>query len=167
MNRIISKRIGRLLVENGIITEEQLKDGLKRQEEKGEYIGQNLVELGYTTEDDIVGCLTTQYGYPYLPLKNYEINPEIIKSLPKEMARDYFVIPIDKIGNVLTVAMANPLQEAIEVIEKATGCKVAIFVSTGSEIQSVLEKYYGITLDNVNTSRILGEIDIHEEKRGM
>lgn len=164
MKRVITKRLGQLLIENDIVTEKELEDALRRQKEHGGYIGQNLVDMGYTTEEEIVSCLTVQYGYPYLPLKNYEINREIIKLIPVKLARDYYVIPIDKIGNVVTVTMANPLQEeAIEVIEKACGCKIEIFVSTGSEIQHALKEYYNVKLDSADTSQMLTEVNMHEE----
>lgn len=165
--RVITKKLGKLLLENGIITERQLEEALERQEERGGYIGQNLVELGYTNEEEIVSCLTVQYGYPYLPLRNYEIDREIIKLIPKELARKYYVVPIDKIGNVLTVTMANPLEEeSIQAIENATGLNVEIFVSTGMEIQDALKEYYGGAADKKNPSEMLSEVNMHEEDEG-
>jgi type IV pilus assembly protein PilB len=163
--RVVTKKIGTLLIENEIITEKQLEEALNRQKEHGGYIGQNLAALGYTSEEEIVSCLTVQYGFPYLPLRNYDVNPEIIRLIPKEVAREYYVIPIDKIGNVLTVTMANPLQEeGIKAIEEVIGCGVEIFVSTGSDIQHCLKEYYGVEADKRDTSQMLAEIDMHKEK---
>ena len=163
MKKVITKKLGKLLIENGIINEKQLGEALDRQKKRGGYIGQNLVEMGYATEEEIVSCLTVQYGYPYLPLRNYEINHEIVKLVPAKIAKEYYVIPIDKIGNTLTVTIANPLdKEAVEAIEKASGCRVEIFVSTGSEIEQALKTYYGLTSEKTNTSQMLGEVNMHE-----
>jgi type IV pilus assembly protein PilB len=166
MKRVITKKLGKLLIENGIISEEQLSEALRRQKERGGYIGQNLVDMGYTTEEEIVSCLTVQYGFPYLPLRNYEINPDIIKLIPKEIAATYYTVPIDRIGDVLTVTMANPLEEdAVETIEKITGYKVEIFVSTGSEVQKALNEYYGASIQKKDSGQMLGDVDMHEYKK--
>jgi type IV pilus assembly protein PilB len=84
-----------------------------------------------------------QYGFPYLPLSNYEIDPETLGIIPERVAKQYMLIPIDKIGNNLTIAMSNPLNiQAIEDIELLSGCKVQTFVSTSSDIKRAIEKYY-------------------------
>mgnify|MGYP002260781607 CR=1 FL=1 len=69
-----------------------------------------LVEMGFAKEEDIAQVLTVQYGFPFLPLANYDISPEVVKVIPLKVAKQYVVIPIDKIGNNLTLAMANPLK---------------------------------------------------------
>ena len=143
LRRIIHKQLGELLIERGIIDERQLEKALSTQKEKGGLIGELLVELGFAREEDIAQALTAQYGFPYLPLSNYEIDPEILKIVPARVARQYLLIPIDKIGDNLTLAMSNPLNiHAIEDIEMLSGCKVQTFVSTSSDIKKAIEKYY-------------------------
>lgn len=142
--RMVSKQLGELLIERKIITESELQKALQIQKEKGGLIGSILVLLGFATEEQIAQALTTQYGFPYLPLKNYEIDPEIVKLIPRNVADQYALIAIDKVGNSLTVAMANPLNlHAIEDIELITNCKVQTFVSTQSDIKETIKKYYG------------------------
>lgn len=141
--RIISKQLGELLIERKIITKEELEQALQIQKERGGLIGQILVDLGFAKEEEIAQALTTQYGFPYLPLNNYEIDPEVIKIIPENVASQYCLIPIDKIGNSLTVAMANPLNiQAIEDIELISGLFVQIFISTGTDIHNAIKKYY-------------------------
>lgn len=141
--RIVSKHLGELLLERGIITEAQLEKTLKIQKEKGGLIGQILVMLGYAKEEEIAQALTVQYGFPYLPLEFYEINPEAIKLIPENVARQYNLIAIDKIGDLLTIAMSNPLNaQAVEDIELITKCKVQVFVSTMTDINNAIKKYY-------------------------
>jgi len=135
--------IGELLVEKGLITKEQLNQALTIQKQKGGLIGEILVALGYVKETDIALALTSQYGFPYLPLDSYEIDPEIIKIVPENVARQYNLIPIDKFGNNLSVAMSNPLNdEAIEDVTLLVNCNVQIFVSTSSDIRRAIERYY-------------------------
>lgn len=137
------KLIGELLVEKGLINGEQLSHALAVQKQKGGLIGSILVALGYVTETDIALALTSQYGFPYLPLDSYEIDAEVVKLIPENVARQYQVIPIDKFGNNLSVAMSNPLNdEAIEDIQLLIGGNVQIFVSTSSDINKALDKYH-------------------------
>ncbi|MDD4953777.1 MAG: hypothetical protein PHG40_02585 [Candidatus Omnitrophica bacterium] len=143
IRRIINKQLGELLVDRGIITQSQLDKALSAQQERGGLIGEILVELGFVKEEDIAQSLTAQYGFPYLPLANYDINTEIISIVPARVARQYLLVPIDKIGNNLTLAMSNPLNiQAIEDIELLTGCSIQTFVSTSADIKKAIEKYY-------------------------
>lgn len=141
--RVISKQLGDLLIERGIITRENLDKALKIQKERGGLLGDILVSLGCTTEEHIVQAITVQYGFPYLPLASYEIEQRIVDILPENVARQYCLIGIDRIGDTLTIAMANPLNsQAIEDIELISGSQVQIFVSTTTDIKNALEKYY-------------------------
>ena len=143
IRRINTKKLGELLIERGIINQGHLDKGLAIQKEKGGLIGEILVELGYVKEEDIAQALTAEYGFPYLPLTNYDINPEVIDMIPGRVARQYFLIPIDRIGNNLTIAMSNPLNvQAIEDVEVISGCNIQTFVSTSSDIKKAIEKYY-------------------------
>jgi hypothetical protein len=143
IRKIVNKQLGELLIERGIISQSQLEEGLNLQKEKGGLIGEILVALGFVKEEDIAQALTAQYGFPYLPLANYEIDPEIINIVPMRVAKQYILLPIDKIANNLTIAMSNPLNEqAIEDIELLTGCNVQTFVSASSDIKAAIERYY-------------------------
>src|SRR3989338_1493525 len=128
IKRIVNKQLGELLIERGVINQRQLEKVLIVKQEKGGLIGEILVELGYAKEEDIAQALTAQYGFPYLPLNNYEINAEIVNIIPARVARQYLLIPIDKIGSNLTVAMSNPLNtQAGEGVELMSGCSVQTF----------------------------------------
>lgn len=141
--KYINKKLGEILVEHDLITQSQLDMALELQKEKGGLIGELLVELKFVSEEDIAKTLTAQYGFAYLPLSNYEIDQELIKFIPERVARQYRLIPIDKIGDNLTIAMSNPLNsQAIEDIETLLGCNVQAFVSTNSDILQAIEKYY-------------------------
>jgi uncharacterized SAM-dependent methyltransferase len=141
--RIIGKQLGELLIERGVIDHKQLEKALIAQKDKNALLGEVLVELGFATEEDIAQALTCQFGFPYLPLANYDIDADVIKSVPENVCRQYCLIPIDKIGKSLTLAMANPLNhQAVEDIEMVSGCAIQIFVSTTSDIRNSIERYY-------------------------
>jgi len=141
--RVITKTIGQLLLEKGVIKQVQLDEALKVQKEKGGLLGQILAGLGYVTEEQIAQAITVQYGFPYLPLSNYDMDEAAIKMVPENVARQYCMIPIDKIGNTVTIAMADPLNtQAIEDIELVTNCSIQIFVSTATDIKQSIDKFY-------------------------
>ncbi len=141
-----NKHLGELLVERGILTRQQVQEAVDHQKTNGGLFGEVLVKLGYATEENIAQALTTQYGFPYLPLANYEIDVEVIKTVPENVCRQFCLIPIDKIGKSLTLAMSNPLNvQAAEDVELITGCTVQAFVATATDIKSSINKYYTIT----------------------
>lgn len=141
--KVINKQLGEILLDRGTITAVQLQEALNVQQQKQALLGEVLVDLKYTTEEQIVQALTSQYGFPYLPLSNYEIAPEVLSSLPLAVCRAYCLIPIDRIGKSLTLAMANPLNlTALEQTEEVSGCMVQAFVSTSSDIKAAIRRYY-------------------------
>ena len=143
MRRVNNKTLGELLLDRGLITQAQMDQGLELQRVRGGLIGEILVELEFVKEDDIAQALTAQYGFPYLPLSNYDVDSEITSIIPGRVARQYLLVPIDKIGNNLTLAMSNPLNiQAIEDVELLSGCSVQTFVSTSTDIKRAIEKYY-------------------------
>ena len=143
IKRVISKQLGELLIERKIIMPEQLQKSLDFQKVNGGLIGEILVQMGFAKEEDIAQVLTAQYGYPYLPLMNYDIDQDVAKLIPEQVARQYCVIPIDKIGNNLTIAMSNPLNShAIEDVEMITKCVVQVFVSTTTDIRKAIERCF-------------------------
>ena len=141
--KIVNKLLGEILIERQIITREQLQEALSILKKEEKLIGEILVEKGFAKEEDIAQTLTAQYGFPYLPLDSYEVDPAIIKLIPQDLARQYVFIPVDKLGNSLSVAISNPLNnEALEKIEKLTNLHIQIFVSTSSDIRRAIDKYY-------------------------
>ena len=103
----------------------------------------NLTAMGYSNQD-IAQAITVQYGFPFLSLENYEINHEALKLIPENVAKQYNLVPVDKIGEMITIAMSNPLNaQAIEDVEMITKCEVQIFITTMSAINNSIKKYYG------------------------
>ena len=141
--RIITKRIGEVLLGRGVIDRKKLEAALAFQKEHGALLGQVLIKLGFTTEEEIALALTAQYGFPYLPLENYQIDGSLTAMIPEAVARQYCLIAIDRIGNALTLAMADPSNiKAIEEVELLTKCIVQAFVSTPTDIVKAIDAHY-------------------------
>jgi len=142
---IISKKqlFGQILLKRGLITDEQLRDALEAQKKYGGVLGEILVKLGYLTERDVVVALIVQCGFPYIAVNKYDIDPKVLALLSEEKAMQFNAIPLDKVGDVLSVVMANPLDIAtIEEIEKISNCKVATFIATKTEIEEAIKRCY-------------------------
>lgn len=135
--------IGEILVECKKITPAQLQEALKIQQQGRGFLGEILVKLGYLDDRDIVVALITQCGLPYISVNKYVIDADVIKLIPAEIARAYHVIPLDKIGGVVSVVMTNPLtQELREKLENITSCRIATFISTQREIDEAITRFY-------------------------
>ncbi len=160
-NRATNKRIGELLLEKNLITEEQLAAALKEQKLKGGYLSQHLISLGFIKDEDITMCLANQLGFPYLPLKNYQVSKEAIDAIPAKFIPVYCLLPIDKMEGLVTIAMADPLNEGVvNILRKITNCQVNIFISTYREIKEAIEKQFNTTvkefdLDKFKDDKIL------------
>ena len=136
-------RLGDMLVKAALITREQLNQALQQQQTGGGRIGGNLVKLGFISEDDITSFLSRQYGVPSINLSHFEIDATVIKLIPSEIAQKHQVIPINRTGNVLTVAMADPSNIfAIDDIKFMTGFKVEPVVAAETSIKNCINKYY-------------------------
>jgi len=139
------KRLGELLVESGLITQAQLQEALKTQKISGERLGRVLSMLGFVTEQDIINVLEFQLGINQVDLFGINLDPEIIKLVPEAMARRFKAIPVRKAGNVLTVAMVDPLNlVAIDDLRLATGCDIEPAIALEKEIDDAIQRYYGM-----------------------
>lgn len=125
---------------------DQLRQALEKQKKSpGKLLGKILIELGYVTEEDIVVALATQFNIPYLPIGNFTLNEGVNGLIPKELIQEYMCVPLERIGNLLTVVMVDPTNEqAIRAIEEAAKCKVQAFVATATEIANVMREHFRI-----------------------
>ena len=143
----MKRRIGEILIANGLITRKILDEALEYQRRNKGNVTQYLIANGYLKEEDLAKCISIQFGYPYLPLRAYDVPPTITEMVPVSIVKKHWLIPVDKIQNIITLVMADPFdEEALNEVEKATGCKVQPFVGILSDILKAIEKYYGINI---------------------
>ncbi|HLY09876.1 MAG TPA: hypothetical protein VKW04_11275 [Planctomycetota bacterium] len=139
--RLIRKKMGEVLVDEGLVKDDQVQEALRRQRTTGESFGEILVSMGFVTETDIARTLVKQSGLPYLDASRYRINKDGVQAIPAElMWLNQFVV-LDKIGKTLLVAIANVLSpEIFEKLERVSGSQIFVYVSTWSQVQTALEK---------------------------
>jgi len=139
INRLIKKRLGELLVEQGLLTNEQVQDALRLQHQSGLLFGETLVQNKLITEEKIVGVLVNQFGIPYILPSQYQISKDLLEIFEPAMMRRYQFVPMDSIGSSLVIAIAGSLTEDIlHEIEGQTGCTLQLFLTKMSEINVVL-----------------------------
>ncbi len=143
ITRMTRKRLGELLRDEDLITEEQIQEALASQRKTGELLGEVLVRLGYVTEYDIAKTIVTQFGLPYLAVRQYFISDEAMKLFPERLMRQYQFIPLDKIGNVIVIAVGGLLNfDVLSELENSSGAHIQVFVSTWSEIKNTIEENF-------------------------
>lgn len=149
-------KLGDALVEKGLITAEQLQEALTKGKLAGKRLGTILTDMGLVTEKEIVRVLSEQLNVPQIDLSNYLIEPSTVKLIPEAMARRHQLIPINKVGNKLTVAMVDPLNIlAIDDVSILTGMVVKPVIVTGKDLNDALDEAYG---DASKTGELMEEI---------
>jgi len=140
----LTERLGELLIKRNYITSDQLKRASEEQKMKGGRLESNLVRLGYIKEDELLSFLSAQYRVPSVKISKMEINPNVIKLIPSSISKKYFIIPINRMGPKLTLAMADPSNiVVIDEIKFMTGFNVEPVVASEAEIIDAIKKYYG------------------------
>ncbi len=140
----MSERLGELLVKKNYITGDQLKKAFEDQKLKGGRLESALIRLGYIKEDELLSFLSAQYRVPSIKISKIEINPNVIKLIPSSVSKKYFIIPINRVGPKLTLAMADPSNiVVIDEIKFMTGFNVEPVVASETEIIDAIKKYYG------------------------
>jgi type IV pilus assembly protein PilB len=136
--------LGEILLKESLITQDQLDKALEFQRSNGGKLGSCLAKMGYITDDDITGVLSRQYGVPSINLKYYEIDPNVIKLIPQDTALRYQVVPLSRVGSVLTIAMTDPTNVfAMDDIKFMTGFNVEPVVASESAIGEAITRFYG------------------------
>jgi type IV pilus assembly protein PilB len=160
----MSVRLGEILVKESLITQDQLQKALEFQRSNGGKLGSCLTKMGFITDDDITGVLSRQYGVPSINLKYYEIDPTVIKLIPQDTATRYQVIPLSRVGSVLTIAMTDPTNVfAMDDIKFMTGFNVEPVVASESAIGEAIVRFYGgAETNHEELSNLMKDLDDQE-----
>ncbi len=140
------KRFGELLVKSGKISQEQLHEALRLQQEEGGRLGSNLVKLGYLAEQDLTELLSRHFGVPSVDLAGVEIDEAILKIIPGDIARKYTILPVSKAGATVTLAMIDPTNVfAMDDVKFMTGYRVEPVVASEAQLRIAIDQHYGST----------------------
>ncbi len=136
-------RIGALLVQNNMLTQEKLDEAVKIQKEKKEALVDVLVRLGYVSRDNLLEVLSVDLGIPAIHLSKYKIRPEVLKIIPKKIAQLYSVMPVSVFAKTLTVAMADPTSiQALDDLRGMTGMEIRYLLASEKDIRDTINMYY-------------------------
>ncbi|MBD3267568.1 type II secretion system protein GspE [bacterium] len=141
---VSKKRLGDLLVEEGLITESQLKQALAQQSPT-KRLGQILQEMDLLTEQEVVDTLSQQLDIPCMNSDMFLIDPKVVEYVPEPIARRHNIIPLFLVGEELTVATSDPLDlMAIDELRQKSGYRINFVLSTASSIMRALDEYYSL-----------------------
>ncbi len=161
-----SDRLGELLVREKLISLQQLRQAQDEQKRTGTNLGFALAKLGYLSEGDMTNFLSAQYRVPAINLDEYEIDPEVLKLVPKDVCEKHKIIPVSRTGSTLIVGMADPTNlNAIDDIKFLTAFNVEPVVASDMAIVAAIERYYnaGPSYEEVMAGFEEGEIDFGED----
>jgi type IV pilus assembly protein PilB len=156
----MTMKIGEFLLEDSRITQEQLQNALEVQKNEPGKLGSILIRLGYVTEEDIAQALSKQFGYPSINLSKFDIDEKVLELIKPEMARKHIVMPVHRIGSILTLAMADPSNLFVqEEIRFSTNLRIQAVIAPESSIIESIDKYYGSST-GIEAQKFLEEIEL-------
>ena len=137
--------IGQMLIQEGVITPEQLELVLKEQQKTGELLCSSIVKLGIVPEEKIFSILSRQLNVPYVRLKDKTIDPAVIQRVPAKFASHYKIVPLEFRNDTLTLVMRDPLDiRTLDDLKLLLGSEIKGVLSSESEIDEAIRKYYGV-----------------------
>lgn len=156
-------KIGEILVNENKLTRDQLNVALQKQKEEPGKLGSVLIRLGFVTEEVIAQALSKQFGYPSINISKFDIDEKVLGLIKPETARKHIILPIHRIGAVLTLAMADPSNLFVqEEIRFSSNLRIQPVIAPESSILSSIDKYYGFA-DGIEAQKFLEEIDLDDE----
>jgi type IV pilus assembly protein PilB len=157
-----NSRLGELLVKEQLITPLQLRRAVDSQRGSGGRLGHELTKLGYIDENELTSFLSKQYGVPSINLSDIELDPDVLKLLKKEVVTRHQVVPVNRSGNTLIVAMADPSNIfAIDDIKFITKFHIEVVVASEQAIADAIEQFY---TSNVSFDEVMMDFDAEDEE---
>lgn len=138
-------KLGEILLEQGLISEDMLAQALEEQQKDGKRIGSTLMKLGFVKEEELLKALSKHFGIKSVDLREYELDESLLKLIPSEIAGKYLVVPVNRFGHTITLAMINPGDvAAVEDIQFATGFEVEPVVASEDAILEIVREHYDV-----------------------
>ncbi|HSM05840.1 MAG TPA: type IV-A pilus assembly ATPase PilB [Longimicrobiales bacterium] len=139
----VQDRLGDIFVREGLITEQQLQEGIREARTHGTRLGYALVKLGFVAEVELTRVLAKQYRVPAVDLQKVVVDPKILQLIPNEVATKHLVLPLRRVGRKLTVAMVNPTDlSAIDDLKFITKMNIEPVIAGEYTLRTQLERYY-------------------------
>ncbi|MBI2973074.1 MAG: Flp pilus assembly complex ATPase component TadA, partial [Armatimonadetes bacterium] len=167
LRRSRSEPLGQIMIDEGMITTEQLEKALKIQQRSGGHLGRILVEMNIISEQELAQALAIQWGLPVVELGAAAIDPEVVKLVPQHLAHRHKVVAFEKTNRHLKLAIADPLNVvAIDDVRLVTGSAIEPVMAAEEDIVAAIGRYYGtgIDLDEALRQAVGPELEISEER---
>src|SRR5438876_7687997 len=153
LGQSFNRRLGDLLVADGLLTPAQLQKALGEQKGSTEKLGSILIKLGFINEEQLIGFLSRQYGVPSITLSQLEIDPGVLRLVPAPIAKKYEIIPVRRMGNSLAVAMADPTNVfALDDIAFMTNLQVLPLVASQTAIRKAIDRHYESKTESIQSA---------------
>jgi type IV pilus assembly protein PilB len=170
----VNRRLGDLLVAERLITQEQLLKALTDQKGTADKLGSVLVRLRYISEEQLIGFLSRQYGIPSMTLTQLEVASEVLRLVPAVIARKYEVLPVKRLANTLTLAMADPTNVfALDDIAFMTNLQVLPVVASQAAIRKAIDRNYAAstagvtdTLTEMSSEAVAAAVEVLQDDGG-
>ncbi len=154
-------RLGELLLRHKLIDENQLAKAMEEQKVQGGRLGSNLIKLGFIKENELSTFLSRQYGVPSINLSEFEVDPSVIRLVPSEVAQKYQIVPINRAGSTLIIAMSDPSNIfAIDDLKFMTGYNVEVVVAPEDSLRQAIDRYYDQSASLADVMEDLEDIDL-------
>ena len=155
-------RLGELLVANNLISREHLARALEEQKDSSGQLrlGTILIKNGFISEQDLTAFLSKQYGVPSINLAELEVDPAVIKIIPADIAQKYQIIPVNRAGSTLIVAMSDPSNIfAVDDIKFMTGYNVEVVVASEASLKAAIDKFYD---QSASLADVMGDLEMED-----
>lgn len=143
MASAMERKLGLMLVADGVVSAENLELALQEQEQTKGSLGKILVDMELTTEWEMASALGKQLNVPFITLSHYDIDAMVLQSIPANLVRKYKIVPVDKTGDTLTIALADPSNiYLLDELKLLTKCQIIPVISFESDIMEAINRYY-------------------------
>jgi type IV pilus assembly protein PilB len=162
-----TESLGQIILNEKMATREQVDKAIQTQHRSGGHLGRILVEQGALTEQNLAKVLSIQWGLPYVQLGSVEIDPDVVKAIPQHIAHRHKVLAIERTKRKIKLAIADPLNVvALDDVRLVTGLELEQVVAAEEDIMAAINRYYtgGVDLDEAMRQAVTADVDITEEK---
>jgi type IV pilus assembly protein PilB len=159
MSTKMERKLGELLAKDGIISSDDLKEALNRQKDVRESLGQILMGMGVASEWEIAAALGKQLNVPFVTLSQYDIDRDVLESIPRDIVMKYKIVPVDRTGDTITIALPDPSNVFIlDELRLLTKCQIVPVISFETDIENAIERYYKREDSSAKLEQMLTEI---------
>jgi len=160
----LKDRLTDILIKGNLLKKKDLDKALEIQKKSGSNLGKILIDQGFISQKSLVVAMSSQLGIPPIDLSKYKIDKELLKLIPEKVARQYTLLPLSKIGQVLTIVMSDPLNVfAIDDVKMVTHFKIDLVIASESEIKDAINLYYSTTAQTQEIAEILEEVKMDDD----